>query len=40
VARHSGRCLDVTSGGTADGVRLIQYACGTGANQQWLSRAP
>jgi hypothetical protein len=38
VARHSGKCLDVISGGTADGVRLIQYACGTGANQQWLFR--
>ena len=35
VARHSGKCLDVTGYSTADGARVIQYACGTGANQQW-----
>ncbi len=34
-ARHSARCLDVTSGNTADGARVIQYACGLGTNQQW-----
>ena len=35
VARHSGRCLDVTGESTADGARVIQYTCGTAANQQW-----
>lgn len=35
VARHSGKCLDVLNRSTADGARLIQWPCGTGANQQF-----
>ncbi|WP_369332899.1 RICIN domain-containing protein [Nonomuraea candida] len=39
VARHSGKCLDVTGHSTADGARLIQYACGGGQNQQFTRNA-
>lgn len=35
VARHSGKCADVTGASTADSVAVIQYACGGGTNQQW-----
>jgi hypothetical protein len=35
VARHSGKCLDVSSASNADGAALVQWTCGTGANQQW-----
>jgi hypothetical protein len=35
VARHSGKCMDVVGGSTADLAEVIQYACGTGINQQW-----
>jgi hypothetical protein len=38
VARHSGKCLDVTSASTADGAAVVQYACGSGTNQQWTRR--
>ncbi|MGW1490287.1 RICIN domain-containing protein [Streptomyces sp. NPDC002402] len=32
---HSGKCLDVAKASADDHVRLIQYTCGTGANQQF-----
>ena len=35
AARHSGKCLDVSSASTADGAKLIQWTCGTGTNQQF-----
>jgi hypothetical protein len=35
VARHSGKCLDVTGAGTADGVQLEQWTCSGGANQDF-----
>ncbi|MFC8520184.1 RICIN domain-containing protein [Streptomyces sp. NPDC057257] len=35
TARHSSKCLDVTSASTDDGVQLIQYTCGTGMNQAY-----
>jgi hypothetical protein len=35
VARHSGKCLDVTSGSTADSARTLQYPCGTATNQRF-----
>jgi len=35
VARHSEKCLDVTSASTTAGAAVIQYTCGTGTNQQW-----
>ncbi|MER6398167.1 RICIN domain-containing protein [Kitasatospora sp. NPDC001603] len=35
VARHSGKCLDVTNQSTADGTSLEQWTCNTGDNQQW-----
>ncbi|WP_433730376.1 RICIN domain-containing protein [Actinoplanes sp. CA-051413] len=38
VARHSGKCVDVVGGSTADLAEAIQYTCGTGLNQQWHRR--
>ena len=38
VARHSGRCADVAGASTASNAELIQYACGSGTNQQWQLR--
>jgi mannan endo-1,4-beta-mannosidase len=35
IARHSGKCLDVTGASTANHALLQQYSCGTGANQQF-----
>ncbi|MDG6103258.1 RICIN domain-containing protein [Dactylosporangium aurantiacum] len=35
VARHSGKCLDVSSGSTADSARTLQYTCGSGTNQRF-----
>ncbi|MCE6997348.1 RICIN domain-containing protein [Saccharothrix sp. S26] len=35
----SGKCLDVYGGdsATGDGVRVVQWTCGSGANQRWRS---
>jgi hypothetical protein len=35
VNRRSGRVLDVTGNGTADGVKIVQWTWSGGANQQW-----
>ncbi|MER6797332.1 RICIN domain-containing protein, partial [Amycolatopsis mediterranei] len=35
VNRRSGKVLDVTGNGTADGVKVVQWAWSGGANQQW-----
>jgi hypothetical protein len=35
IARHSGKRLDVANASTANGARLIRWACGTGTNQQF-----
>lgn len=35
VNQHSGKCLDVVNGSTANGAEVIQYTCGSGANQRW-----
>lgn len=35
VARHSGKCADVVNASTANNAQLIQYTCGTGANQRF-----
>ena len=35
VARHSGKCLDVSGQSTADSARLQKYTCWGGANQRW-----
>jgi len=35
VARHSGKCLDVSGASTADGASVIQWTCSGGTNQQW-----
>ncbi|MBE4740712.1 MULTISPECIES: family 43 glycosylhydrolase [Streptomyces] len=35
VNRNSGKCLDVTGGGTADGTNIAQWTCNGGANQKW-----
>lgn len=35
VNRRSGKVLDVTGSGTADGVKVIQWTWSGGANQQW-----
>jgi beta-glucanase (GH16 family) len=39
VARHSGKCLDVPAGSTADGVQLQQFTC-NGTAAQAFSLAP
>jgi hypothetical protein len=39
INQNSGKCLDVASGGTADGTDITQYTCGTGTNQQWTRTA-
>ncbi|GAA1270174.1 RICIN domain-containing protein [Sphaerisporangium rubeum] len=36
--RHSGKCVDVRDGSTADNGVIIQYTCNGGANQQWTFR--
>ncbi|MGJ5830606.1 RICIN domain-containing protein [Streptomyces ossamyceticus] len=35
VARHSGKCLDITDNSAADSAIALQYTCGGGLNQQW-----
>jgi uncharacterized protein YkwD len=35
VARHSGRCLDVSGWSKADGAQVVQWDCHGGANQLW-----
>ncbi|TDC85451.1 hydrolase [Micromonospora sp. KC606] len=35
VNRNSGKCLDVSGGGTADGADVIQWTCHNGTNQRW-----
>lgn len=35
VARHSGKCADVTSASSASGAAVVQYTCNGGANQRW-----
>ncbi|HVQ89969.1 MAG TPA: RICIN domain-containing protein [Mycobacteriales bacterium] len=35
VARHSGKCLDVTSGSAGNGTAVKQFSCNGGANQRW-----
>ncbi|GAA4882082.1 RICIN domain-containing protein [Kitasatospora terrestris] len=32
---NSGKCVDAAGWGTANGTAVQQWACGTGANQQW-----
>ncbi|MFE1839609.1 family 43 glycosylhydrolase [Streptomyces sviceus] len=40
VNKHSGKCLDVTGGSTADGGDVIQWSCNGGANQKWTFSDP
>jgi hypothetical protein len=42
IAKHSGQCLDVQSGGTGDGTPIGQNHCHGGLNQRWAlgSAAP
>jgi hypothetical protein len=35
VAHHSGKCLDVSGGDTADGAKVQQWTCGGWRNQEW-----
>ncbi|GAA2490494.1 RICIN domain-containing protein [Streptomyces longisporus] len=35
VARHSGRCVDVSDNSAADSAFTVQWACSGGLNQQW-----
>jgi glucose/arabinose dehydrogenase len=35
VARHSGKCLDVSGGSTATGAAVVQWSCVGVANQHW-----
>ncbi|MFC9689155.1 RICIN domain-containing protein [Kribbella sp. NPDC056951] len=36
---HSGKCAAIAAAGTANGAKLIQRPCATGAEQQWVLRA-
>lgn len=36
VARHSGKALDVTAAGRADGTNVEQWTYGAGENQKWI----
>ena len=38
-AQHSGKCADVLGAGTANGVRIGQWGCWWGGNQQWVLQA-
>ncbi|MFC4534661.1 RICIN domain-containing protein [Sphaerisporangium dianthi] len=38
TVRHSGKCVDVRDGSTANNAAIIQYSCNNGANQQWSVR--
>lgn len=38
VNQNSGKCADIVGASTANGAEVIQYACGTGANQRWSVR--
>jgi hypothetical protein len=41
VNRGSGKAVEGLNASTTDGARVVQYADGSGANQQWqLVRAP
>ena len=35
VAKHSGRCMDVSGGGTGNGSNIQQWECHGGDNQSW-----
>jgi Ricin-type beta-trefoil lectin domain-like len=39
MARHSGKCLDVTGNSTVNGARIQQWGCHWGGNQQWYWQA-
>jgi len=39
VARHSGKCLDVSGVSTDDGAAVIQWTCNGGLNQRWTLQA-
>ena len=34
-SRFSNLCVDVNAASTTDGASIIQWACGSGNNQQW-----
>lgn len=36
-ARHSSKCMDVPGASNASGTGLVQWACNSGANQQWAA---
>lgn len=38
AAKHSGKCLDVFGGSSADGSGIIQYTCNGQNNQKWILR--
>ncbi len=35
VARHSGKCVDVSDNSATNGATILQYTCNGGLNQQW-----
>ncbi|MEU4835051.1 RICIN domain-containing protein [Streptosporangium sp. NPDC023615] len=35
---QSGKCLDANAAGTANGTKLILWACNGGTNQRWSLR--
>ncbi len=36
IARHSGKAMDASGAGTANGTQIIQWTYGGGTNQQWI----
>ena len=38
TSAQSGLCLDAESAGTANGTRVILWACAGGSNQRWTIR--
>ena len=35
IAKHSGKCLDVSAASLVNGANVQQWACNSGANQRW-----
>jgi hypothetical protein len=39
IAKHSGKCADLTGPSSNNGVRIQQWSCHWGSNQQWRFEA-
>ena len=40
VNQHSGKCLNIQGGSTANSARLIQYTCRIDATNEWFALVP